>query len=294
MSRSSPFRANTEIPRATSAAAASFCVERGLEAQSATSAPPSRSAMARFAVSVVTCRQAAMRTPRKGRSAASRSRIERGTGISPPPHPPPRAAGPGPGEHVPDGRDPRAGRPYVRPRPGHERPTLIDAEIDLAAQPLGGEVRPRGMTVELDDRVEVFGSEPDRALRDPRPEARDVDRHTLHAIHPLEAVGHLNRPQAAWRNGEKHARLADRLAKDRPDRVDGARGEARPEGQPLDHQRDRGDLAVAPRHPPAGAFDLRLVDVGERIGGHQTVALEELAGLVGRGPGFNPYLGEQR
>src|SRR5690242_7905817 len=50
----------------TSTAAMSSCVESGLDAQSATSAPPSRKVMARFAVSAVTWRQAAMRMPFSG------------------------------------------------------------------------------------------------------------------------------------------------------------------------------------------------------------------------------------
>ena len=41
----------------------SSCVESGLEAHSATSAPPSRSVIIRLAVSLVTCRQAEMRMP---------------------------------------------------------------------------------------------------------------------------------------------------------------------------------------------------------------------------------------
>ena len=47
----------------TSAAATSSCVESGFDAQSDDSAPPAFSVRARFAVSVVTCRQAEMRIP---------------------------------------------------------------------------------------------------------------------------------------------------------------------------------------------------------------------------------------
>src|SRR6185437_1671790 len=50
----------------TSEAATSSCVESGLEAQRTTSAPPSRSVMARLAVSVVTCRHAETRMPFNG------------------------------------------------------------------------------------------------------------------------------------------------------------------------------------------------------------------------------------
>ena len=66
---------------ATSEAATSSCVDSGLEAHSATSAPPAASVRIRFAVSLVTCRQAETRIPCSGRSAAKRSRICASTGI---------------------------------------------------------------------------------------------------------------------------------------------------------------------------------------------------------------------
>src|SRR5580700_11134814 len=50
----------------TSEAATSSWVERGFEAQSTTSAPPSRRQIARFAVSAVTCMHAEMRIPFRG------------------------------------------------------------------------------------------------------------------------------------------------------------------------------------------------------------------------------------
>src|SRR5499425_2057646 len=50
----------------TRLAAISSCVDSGFDAQSTTSAPPSRRQMARFAVSAVTCRQAEMRIPFSG------------------------------------------------------------------------------------------------------------------------------------------------------------------------------------------------------------------------------------
>src|SRR5271167_2893153 len=59
--------AYTGIPWSrTRLAATSSCVDRGFEAHSTTSAPPSRRQIARFAVSAVTCRQAEMRTPFRG------------------------------------------------------------------------------------------------------------------------------------------------------------------------------------------------------------------------------------
>src|SRR5690349_16944007 len=66
---------------ATSDAATSSCVLSGFEPHRNTSAPPACSVRARFAVSVVTCRQAAMRMPRSGRSFAKRARIARSTGM---------------------------------------------------------------------------------------------------------------------------------------------------------------------------------------------------------------------
>ena len=50
----------------TSDAATSSCVLNGFDAQRTTSAPPSRSVIARFAVSVVTCKQAEIRMPFSG------------------------------------------------------------------------------------------------------------------------------------------------------------------------------------------------------------------------------------
>src|SRR5438067_1671857 len=66
---------------ATSAAATSSCVECGLDAQRTTSAPPACRVRIRFAVSVVTCRQAEMRWPASGCSRSNRSRIAASTGI---------------------------------------------------------------------------------------------------------------------------------------------------------------------------------------------------------------------
>jgi hypothetical protein len=65
----------------TSAAATSSCVESGFEAHRTTSAPPAFSVRIRFAVSVVTCRQAEMRMPASGCSRSNRSRIAASTGI---------------------------------------------------------------------------------------------------------------------------------------------------------------------------------------------------------------------
>src|SRR3954469_2939469 len=80
---SSPRDASTGTPRSTSAAATSSCVVSGLAEHSAASAPPAISACIRFAVSAVTCRQAATFTPSSGCSSLNRSRIERRTGMWP-------------------------------------------------------------------------------------------------------------------------------------------------------------------------------------------------------------------
>src|SRR2546421_16798 len=66
----------------TSDAAAASVVDRGLEAQSTSSAPPAFRVMARLAVSVVICRQAERRWPLSGCSRLKRSRICSRTGIS--------------------------------------------------------------------------------------------------------------------------------------------------------------------------------------------------------------------
>src|ERR1700756_2020100 len=61
--------------------ATSSCVESGLEAQRTTSAPPSRRAIIKLAVSLVTCRHAETRRPLSGCSLMKRLRIICSTGI---------------------------------------------------------------------------------------------------------------------------------------------------------------------------------------------------------------------
>src|SRR5690349_12597896 len=65
----------------TSAAAVSSCVDSGLEAQSASCAPPAFKVSMSTAVSVVTCRHAPRRIPLSGCSCVKRSRTCRRTGI---------------------------------------------------------------------------------------------------------------------------------------------------------------------------------------------------------------------
>src|SRR5258706_15965653 len=75
--------ANVLIPCCdASAAATASLVERGFEAQSATSAPPALSVSIRLAVSLVTCRHAAILRPLRGCSLTNLSRIRFSTGIS--------------------------------------------------------------------------------------------------------------------------------------------------------------------------------------------------------------------
>src|SRR5713226_1009989 len=69
-----------------SEAATSSCVDSGLEAHSTASAPPLRSAIIRFAVSLVTCKQAETRSPLSGCSLTKRLRIDSSTGICCPAH----------------------------------------------------------------------------------------------------------------------------------------------------------------------------------------------------------------
>lgn len=64
------------------AAATSSCVLRGLLAHTATSAPPAARVVSRLAVSVVTCRQAAILCPVRGFSLANRSLMSLRTGMS--------------------------------------------------------------------------------------------------------------------------------------------------------------------------------------------------------------------
>src|SRR5215211_3506795 len=82
VSRSAPWTANTAAPSSSwMAAATSSLVESALEAHRASSAPPTTRARQRLAVSVVTCRQAAIRCPARGRVRASSSVTAASTGM---------------------------------------------------------------------------------------------------------------------------------------------------------------------------------------------------------------------
>src|SRR5215218_1695430 len=83
---SSPRRACTGTPVSTRTAATSSWVVSGFAEQSAAPAPPATSACIRFAVSAVTCRQAATFKPSSGFCSVNRSLIERRTGIWPSAH----------------------------------------------------------------------------------------------------------------------------------------------------------------------------------------------------------------
>src|SRR2546422_8277066 len=74
--------AQTSMPACTTSdAATSSWVDSGLLAHRRTCAPPAAKVRARFAVSDVTCRQAARRKPRRGFSLVKRSRMLPTTGI---------------------------------------------------------------------------------------------------------------------------------------------------------------------------------------------------------------------
>ena len=113
-------------------------------------------------------------------------------------------------------------------------------------------------------------------------------------VDALEAIGQLDRTAGSRRCGEEDARLADRFAEDGCESVGSAGGEAWTERQPLDDHYDRRDLAVPTSDPPAGALDLRLVDVREGVRRHQAIALEERARLVGGRVSVDLDLGKRR
>src|SRR4029453_2699149 len=84
VSRSAPWTANTAAPSSSwMAAAPSSLGDSGLEAHRASSAPPATRARQRLAVSVVTCRQAAMRWPARGRGRARSSATGARPGMRP-------------------------------------------------------------------------------------------------------------------------------------------------------------------------------------------------------------------
>ena len=69
------------------------------------------------------------------------------------------------------------------------------------------------------------------------------------------------------------------------------RREARTERQRLDDEGCRDDLVGPRRDPPAGALDVRRVEVRERVRGEQAIALEEAADARGRHLLFDMDLG---
>src|SRR5262249_38185743 len=70
-----------DVPSAASAAATSSCVESGLQPDQLTSAPAARSVRTSTAVSLVTCRQPAMRMPLRGFESLYLSRSAIRTGM---------------------------------------------------------------------------------------------------------------------------------------------------------------------------------------------------------------------
>src|SRR4051795_6080658 len=116
-----------------SAAATSDWVANGLDAHSATDAPPAASARTRHAVSEVTCRQAPTTSPSSGRSRAKRSRIERRTGICPSAHSiRARPSGARPGSAISGtraGRTEIAGSPLVAVLIALVRPLDLHADV---------------------------------------------------------------------------------------------------------------------------------------------------------------------
>src|SRR5579875_2281759 len=156
---SSPRRAWTwASPAPASAAATSSWVDSGLAAHRARTAPPARSARTRFAVSAVTCRQAATCRPSSGRWAANRSRIRASTGIWPAAHSirsSPAAASPG---SAISATDPSPAGKVVRPEleePSPRSPRLARAMPRGSRPPLVAVVL--GLVGPLDRNAEVLG-----------------------------------------------------------------------------------------------------------------------------------------
>ena len=150
------------------------------------------------------------------------------------------------------------------------------------------------MAVQVDHVVELVRPQAPDAVREARSERRDRDRHAMHLLDALEAVDALNREPPRRRRRDDDARLADAFAKDRDERLALAAREARPEWERLDNERARDHHVAARGGPPACLLDLRRVDVRERVGGHETVALEERARTLGGRLVGEADLGQQR
>src|SRR6266540_5556050 len=125
-------------------------------------------------------------------------------------------------------------------------------------------------------------------------ESRERDGHAMHLLDPLEPIHALDGEPAGRRCRHDDPRFADAALEDRDQRLTLARGEAGTERQRLHHERACDDDVAARRGPPAGLLDLRRVDVGEGVRGHEAIALEERARALRRGSIFEADLGKQR
>ena len=106
-------------------------------------------------------------------------------------------------------------------------------------------------------------------------------RHAVHLLDALEAVHALHRKPSRGRGGDDDPRLVDPVTEDRDQCLALAAREARAERQRFDDERTGDDLVTTRGCPPARLLDLRRVDVGERVRGHEAVALEEGARALG-------------
>src|SRR5438094_606993 len=194
-------------------------------------------------------------------------------------------------EDVADGRDARAAGADVRARGRGEQRADVDSEVDLPLKTVGREVRARRVTVQIDDVLDVLGAQSRDGVGDARLEDRDIDGHAMHAVEPLEAVRDVDRDAPGrWCRDDK-TRLAQAFAEDAHERLGLAGREAWTERQRLDDEGRRDDLVGPRRDPPAGALDVRRVEVRERVRGEQAIALEEAADARGRDLLFDMDLG---
>ncbi|OGO71310.1 MAG: hypothetical protein A3H36_01680 [Chloroflexi bacterium RIFCSPLOWO2_02_FULL_71_16] len=169
-------------------------------------------------------------------------------------------------------------RTHVCPGGRRDAAVHVHGAVDLTAQALRREVRPRRLAVELDDVRELLRPEPRHLVADERPERPLAHDHALHPVQPIEAVRLLDREAGRRRRGDDEAGLTE-APEDGGQALRFPHPEAGAERQDLDQERSGDDLSPAPRDPPVGGVDVRAVEVRERIRREETVALEEGADL---------------
>ena len=178
------------------------------------------------------------------------------------------------GEDVADDRETGRGADDVRAGRRHE--LAVDAHP--VVDPVGDRARgqPRGET-ELVEPIELADLDRQQPLdrRRVRPEPRPVDPHADHLRSGIDAVVGLDGGQHRRAGGDVRGARPDDVAEHRADAVGAAQDEQRLRCRAGVLQPDGDQLVAVVGGAPAGARELALLEVADRIGRVQPVLLEE-------------------